>query len=112
MFYIKFGRIILEDLNKDFELLRDKAEKLKAVAHPVRLCILRGLIRKGNCDVSFIKECLNIPQSTVSQNIQVLRHADIIEGRREGSHIYYSVVDDTVKEILKILFEDDKEKSE
>lgn len=40
------------------------AEILKALAHPVRLCIVKGLMNK-QCNVSHMQECLELPQSTV-----------------------------------------------
>lgn len=81
----------------------EKAEKLKALAHPHRLCIVKGLI-ENSCNVSKIQECLNIPQSTVSQHLIKLKAAGIISGERNGLEICYRVVDDEVIEIVKQLF--------
>jgi DNA-binding transcriptional ArsR family regulator len=89
----------MEDMKK-YEL---KAEKLKALAHPQRLCIVKGLI-DNKCNVTTIQECLGLPQSTVSQHLAKLKSAGIIEGTRSGLEICYSVVDDEVKDIIKILF--------
>lgn len=81
----------------------DKAELLKALAHPIRLCIVKGLL--GNsCNVSNMQECLNIPQSTVSQHISVLKTRGIIKGTRNGTEINYSVSNPLVKELIKVLF--------
>jgi len=43
-----------------------KSELLKALAHPARLCIVKGLIEKES-NVTNIQECLDLPQSTISQ---------------------------------------------
>ncbi len=80
-----------------------KAEKLKAIAHPYRLCIIKGLMDKA-CNVTGIQECLNIPQSTVSQHLAKLKAAGIIEGRRCGLEICYSVIDEEIKDIIRSLF--------
>jgi len=48
------------------------AEMIKALAHPVRLCIVKTLLEKGECNVSHMQTCLDIPQPTVSQNLQKL----------------------------------------
>ncbi|PJI07976.1 MULTISPECIES: ArsR/SmtB family transcription factor [Clostridium] len=80
------------------------AELLKVIAHPARLCIVRGLLKKGECNVSYMTECMNCPQSTMSQHLQKLKSAGIIEGRREGTEIYYKVCNEKVAEIIKILF--------
>ncbi|HOV25118.1 MAG TPA: metalloregulator ArsR/SmtB family transcription factor [Pseudobacteroides sp.] len=89
----------MEDLKK-FEI---KAEKLKVISHPQRLCIVKGLI--GNhYNVSKIQESLGLPQSTVSQHIAKLRTAGIIEGKRNGLEICYKVVDNEIVDIINVLF--------
>jgi ArsR family transcriptional regulator len=53
-----------------------------------------------------MQECLEIPQSTVSQHISKLKAAGIICGKRCGTEIEYSVVDEDAVNIVGILFED------
>lgn len=79
------------------------AEMLKVLAHPVRLCIVNGLLEKGECNVNYMQSCLQTPQSTVSQHLQKLKAAGIISGRREGLEIYYCICDEKVKELIKVL---------
>ena len=79
------------------------AELLKVMAHPVRLCIIKGLIDKGECNVTHMQNCLNKPQSTVSQHLQKLRTAGIIESRRDGLEIYYRMINPKVKNIMSKL---------
>ncbi|WP_038069566.1 MULTISPECIES: ArsR/SmtB family transcription factor [Thermoanaerobacterium] len=93
------------DIEKDFKKYETIAEKLKAIAHPYRLCIVRGLL-SGECNVSTIQECLNLPQSTVSQHISKLKSAGIIEGKRNGLEICYRVVDNDIINAVKLLFND------
>jgi len=81
----------------------EKSDILKAIAHPVRLCIVRGLIN-NQCNVTKMQECLNLPQSTVSQHLGKLKAAGIIEGERKGLEICYKVVNQQVKEIVKLIF--------
>lgn len=83
----------------------EKAEKLKALAHPQRLCIVKGLI-ENRCNVTKIQECMNIPQSTVSQHLAKLKSAGIVDGRRSGLEICYSVVDEEIIQIVNALFKD------
>lgn len=83
----------------------ETAEMLKTIAHPVRLCIIKGLLEKGECNVSYMQSCLDTPQSTVSQHLQKLRASGIIEGRREGVEIYYKVTDERAIKLMKVLFE-------
>ena len=90
-------------MKKDFKEFDELAEILKALAHPVRLCIVTGLIDKGQCNVGHMQACLELPQSTVSQHLQKLRTAGIIEGKRNGLEISYEVADERVKKIIKAL---------
>ncbi|MGE5582871.1 MAG: ArsR/SmtB family transcription factor [Bacillota bacterium] len=88
----------------DFENLNAKAELLKAIAHPVRLCIVRGLIREGECNVQKMQNCLEMPQSTISQHLTKLRDSGIIKGHRCGVEVYYQVINEDVRKIVQALF--------
>lgn len=88
----------------DFEMLMKMSELLKSIAHPVRLCIVRGLIRQGECSVNKMHECLKLPQSTVSQHLGKLRNLGIIKGRRQGVEIFYQVVNEDIKRIVQVMF--------
>lgn len=90
----------------DLKMYEKKADKIKALAHPHRLCIVKGLIDDG-CNVTKIQECLNLPQSTVSQHLAKLKAAGIVEGQRSGLEICYRVVDEDVVNIVKILLKDE-----
>ena len=80
-----------------------KGELLKALAHPIRLCIVKGLMEKES-NVTNIQECLDLPQSTVSQHLFKLKVAGIIKGERNGLEISYQVINKDVKMIINILF--------
>lgn len=90
----------------DSKLYEKKADKLKVLAHPHRLCIVKGLIDK-KCNVSRIQECMELPQSTVSQHLAKLKAAGIIDGERKGLEICYSVTDPEIVEIVKVIFKED-----
>jgi ArsR family transcriptional regulator len=51
-----------------------------------------------------MQNCLGAPQSTISQHLQKLRMAGIIEGRRNGLEINYAVCSDKVEALMKLLF--------
>jgi len=78
------------------------SETLKALAHPARLRIVLGLL-KDECNVAQIQRVLGLPQSTISQHLKVLKNADIIKGRREGTKTCYRVIDVRVRKIVKII---------
>lgn len=90
----------------DLKMYEKKAEKIKALAHPHRLCIIKGLI-EGGCNVTKIQECLGLPQSTVSQHLAKLKAAGIIEGQRNGLEICYCVVDEDIINIAKVLLKEE-----
>ena len=89
----------------DITKYREKAEKLKVLAHPHRLCIVKGLIDKS-CNVTKIQECMSLPQSTISQHLAKLRAAGIISGSRNGLEVCYRVEDEEVKSIVGLLLKD------
>lgn len=95
----------MEDNIEDYNEI---CEVLKAISHPVRLCIVRGLIDKKHCNVSYMQSCLKLPQSTISQHIQKLKSAGIIEGKRNGLEINYSVCNEKVIKLIKVLFYDEE----
>lgn len=85
----------------------EPANMLKALSHPIRLCIVRGLMMKKKCNVSYMQECLDLPQSTVSQHLQKLRSAGIVATERNGLEVNYVIADKRVEQIIKTLFEKD-----
>ena len=88
---------------EDQELSR-VAEMLKALAHPVRLCIVRGLWQSGGCNVAHMQQCLEAPQSTISQHLAKMRAVGIIEGERNGLEVVYRLKSRAVEQLLEGLF--------
>ncbi|MNJ41671.1 Transcriptional repressor PagR [compost metagenome] len=91
-------------MDNNFKAYEEAAEILKALAHPVRLCIARGLLKNGPCNVSYMQDCLEIPQSTVSQHLQKLRSSGIVKAERQRHEIYYTIENETVKGIIQTIF--------
>ena len=91
-------------MKKDYMEYNETAEILKILAHPVRLCIINGLLGKGTCNVSHMQDCLGIPQSTLSQHLQKLRMAKIIVGERNGLEINYRICNEEVRELVEFIF--------
>lgn len=78
---------------------------MKALAHPVRLQMIEIIssLSENECSVSTIRKKLGMPQSTVSQHLQILRNKGIIEGGKRGAIICYRVKDNYTKELAKML---------
>ena len=70
----------------------------------MRLCIVKGLVEQGECNVNKMQACLQIPQLTISQHLGKLRSAGIIKGNRHGVEIFYQVVNEDLKKIINALF--------
>ncbi|OPJ55942.1 ArsR/SmtB family transcription factor [Alkalithermobacter paradoxus] len=94
----------MENFKNNPQLFEDNAELLKALAHPVRLCMVKGLLQAGESNVSNMQNCLNMPQSTISQHIAKLKSAGIITGERNGLEIIYKVSNPKVISIINALF--------
>ncbi|MCI3920882.1 metalloregulator ArsR/SmtB family transcription factor [Paenibacillus sp. TRM 82003] len=90
-------------MENNFKQYNETAELLKALAHPVRLCIVKGLMRKGSCNVGYMQECLELPQSTISQHLQKLRGAGIVTTERNGLEVIYTIADDRIRGVIRIL---------
>src|SRR5690606_20047260 len=63
----------------------------KALGHPIRVKILRILIRKNACICGDIVADLPLAQSTVSQHLKVLKEAGLIRGDIEGRTVCYCI---------------------
>ena len=78
------------------------ASILKTLGHPVRLKIVFTLDIQ-ECNVKNIWECLGLEQCVVSQHLAVLKRAGIIDGKRRGSEIHYTVINPFAKRVIDTL---------
>ena len=81
--------------------LAERAELLKAFAHPVRLCIVCRLLQTDSLNVSKMESCLSVSQSSISQHLLKLKHAGIITSKRVKNEVYYSLKNEEIKEFTK-----------
>lgn len=65
------------------------ALRLRALAHPARLAIVRALAAADRCQCGEIVRGLTLAQSTVSQHLKVLKEAGLIAGAIEGPRSCY-----------------------
>ncbi|QDT14473.1 ArsR/SmtB family transcription factor [Alienimonas californiensis] len=66
------------------------SEKLKALGEPTRLRIV-DLLRDGPANVSEIAESLQLPVVTTSHHLQVLAHAALVDRKKAGRKVVYSL---------------------
>jgi DNA-binding transcriptional ArsR family regulator len=81
---------------------KHKAELLKALGHPIRFCIVEGLLG-GEQNVATMVECTRVPQPTVSQHLNILKSAGIIAGERIGNQMHYTVCNEEVRKIVRAM---------
>ena len=81
------------------QLSQFTAEFFKALAHPLRIRILDAL-RAGEVGVNELCGRLQVEQSTLSQQLAVLRKGNIVTGRKEGQNVFYSVSDPAIFRLL------------
>ena len=67
------------------------AELAWAVAHPIRVRILRLLIERNACVCGELVEMLPVAQSTVSQHLKILKDAGLVQGEVDGPKVCYCV---------------------
>ena len=81
------------------ESLSDLAELFKVFGDSTRIRILWVLHEAEMC-VCDIAVLLNMTQSAISHQLRVLKQANLVKNRKEGKVVYYSLVDDHVREIF------------
>lgn len=83
------------------ELSEFKAEFFKALAHPLRIRILDEL-RNREIGVNDLCARLEAEQSTLSQQLAILRNRNIVVGRKDGQNVLYSVRDPEIFKLLDV----------
>jgi DNA-binding transcriptional ArsR family regulator len=82
-----------------FEL---QADVCKTLASPKRLEII-SVLKEGEKSVGELVEILGVPKANVSQHLSVMRHKGILQSRREGVNIYYSITNQKVVEACTLM---------
>ncbi len=93
-----------EKLRRLMQRARDASDFLKAVAHENRLVIL-CLLSERERSVTELEGLLALSQATVSQQLARLRYEGLVETRRDGRQIYYSLPDETTKRFIQAIYE-------
>lgn len=85
--------------------MKQTTDLFKALAHRTRLQII-CLLLEGEVCVCKIMQVLDLPQSTVSRHLAVLKNAGLLEDRRDGTWVLYSLAkghDTLVDQLLDML---------
>ena len=76
---------------------------LKTMANPDRLLLLCQLSQGERC-VSDLENLLAIRQPTLSQQLAVLREENLVQTRRDGKQVFYSIASAPALAVLQVLY--------
>jgi ArsR family transcriptional regulator len=82
---------------------QSKADLFKILSHPVRLQILNELRKRQAC-VCHLQAVTGRPQAYISQQLRILRDADLVLDEKDGQNVYYYLKNDTVRVLLNETF--------
>lgn len=89
---------------KKMQASADEACRLmKVLSNRDRMLLLCEISQGEKC-VGELEEALDIHQPTLSQQLTVLRNEELVETRREGKQIYYSLSSSPVLDVMGILY--------
>ncbi|MBN9736960.1 ArsR family transcriptional regulator [Pseudonocardia sp. P1] len=80
--------------------VRRAADALRMLSDPTRIKILWALLQ-GETSVACLAELVGAAPTAVSQHLAKLRLAGLVENRREGTFVYYTVEDPTIRAVLE-----------
>jgi DNA-binding transcriptional ArsR family regulator len=78
-----------------------KADFFKTLAHPARIRVLE-LLRDGERSVGELIPEVGLESSHLSQQLAVLRRANVVQARKDGTTVRYSVTDKRMFELLEV----------
>lgn len=88
----------------DMEKRADEvAGLLKTLSHPARLMLVCALV-EGEFSVGELEDQIGVGQPALSQQLGVLRDAEIVETRREAKQIFYRLTDAKAAELIAALY--------
>ena len=90
-------------VNINNEKLQESSEILRALAHPLRLKILEFIDKHKTINVNKIYNTMNLEQSITSQHLRILRVTGIVETKRNGKFIHYSIDYSKLTNVLKAI---------
>lgn len=80
----------------------DIAEVAKIFAHPARVAILQYISKQESCICNDIVDEIGLSQPTISQHLQVINNAGLLEGTYKGKSICYCLNVERFHEIQKL----------
>jgi ArsR family transcriptional regulator len=81
------------------DVLANAAEVIKCLGHPLRLRLLEAL-EQGEKTVTELQQHAGTTQAAVSQQLATLRARRIVDNRRDGTNVFYRIIEPKVTAIL------------
>ena len=100
--YKKIEKIKKEMIDED--VIFDMAELFKVFGDSTRMKIISALLQDELC-VGEIAEITNSTQSAISHQLRVLKQAKLVKFKKVGKTVYYSLDDDHIYQIYKLVKE-------
>ncbi len=75
------------------------AERLRRVAHPLRLAMLQLLRQRNELCVCAMAAALGAEQATLSRHLRILRDGRLVQARRDGPNVFYSLDTETLADV-------------
>ncbi len=83
------------------ENIEQAAVAMQAMAHPMRIKIL-CLLSSGELIVQEIVDALGTTQSNISQHLGILKACGMINGRKDGTKMYYNIGDARILKMITL----------
>jgi ArsR family transcriptional regulator len=93
----------MEGIDFNVYKLTQLSSRLKAMAHPVRIAIIEMLTDVPQMSVTEIYSRLSIEQAAASHHLNIMKNKGILVARREGKKIFYSLVNESLSDIIRCL---------
>ena len=84
----------------DIKKLENAANRLRAIAHPMRIAIISLLDNNVKLNVTEIYGKLKIEQASASHHLNILKNKGVLASKRVGKQTFYFLRNDTLRQIL------------
>ena len=96
---MKLSEMNPASLQKIFQM---QCEICKSLGHPIRLQIV-DLLNEGETSAAELLEILDTSKGNLSKHMSLLIHSGIVEFRRQGRQIFYSLTDPEIHKACAIM---------
>jgi DNA-binding transcriptional ArsR family regulator len=86
----------------DMEALRQAAECLRTLAHPVRIRMVQ-LLLNGRYTVGQLAKDCGVPDNVASEHLRLMQRCGFFSSEREGRRVYYQVAEPHLESLLNCI---------